>query len=97
MPPEWPVFQQSARGTLKDLLGAFASSRATARLDLNRLATRLSLVKLAFRLLPYIYLILAALVLMSIVSILIGMNAAIQESAQQTPNPRQVVHRLFCS
>ena len=48
-------------------------------------------MKLAFRLLPYIYLILAGLVLMSIVSVLIGMNAAIQESAQQTPNSRQVV------
>lgn len=59
-------------------------------MDLNRLTTRISFVKLAFRLLPYIYLILAALVLMSIVSILIGMNAAIQESAPQTPNSRQV-------
>ena len=60
-------------------------------MDLNKLTTRISFLKLAFRLLPYIYLILAALVLMSIASILIGMNAAIQESAQQTPNPRQIV------
>jgi hypothetical protein len=47
-------------------------------------------VKIAFRLLPYIYLILAGLVLLSIVSLLFGMNAAIQESAPQTPNSRQI-------
>jgi hypothetical protein len=35
-------------------------------------------------------LILAGLVLLSIVSLLFGMNAAIQESAPQTPNSRQI-------
>jgi hypothetical protein len=47
-------------------------------------------VKIAFKLLPYIYLILAALVLLSIVSLLMGLNALLQEGAQQTAHQRQI-------
>lgn len=52
-------------------------------------------MKIAFRLLPYIYLILAGLVLLSTVSVLMGMNALFQESAQQTPNQRQIVQLII--
>jgi hypothetical protein len=48
-------------------------------------------VKIVFRLLPYIYLILTGLVLLSMVSVLMGINALLQEGAQQAPNPRQIV------
>jgi hypothetical protein len=54
----------------------------TASLDLLRLPGILRPVKTAFRLLPYFYLLLAALVLVSLVLVL--------KAAHQAPNPREL-------
>jgi hypothetical protein len=64
-------------------------------LDPETPATTVVFVKIAFRLLPYAYLILAVLVCLSLVSVLIGMNALFQESGQLTPNQRQIIQLIF--
>ena len=48
---------------------------------------------MAFRLLPYLYLLLAALVLLSMIAVLLSMKTVIEEPAQQLSQSRQLVAR----
>jgi hypothetical protein len=80
----------SKKGLSTNLQGA-TPRYVTANLSGNADDYGVSPVKIVFRLLPYIYLILTALVLLSMVSVLMGINALLQEGAQQAPNPRQIV------
>ena len=47
-------------------------------------------MRTVFRLLPYLYLLLAMLVLVSLVFVLMSMSALFQENVHQKPNPRQL-------
>jgi hypothetical protein len=51
-------------------------------------------MKIAFRLLPYLYLLLAALVLVSLALVLMSIGALYQENAHQPPNPRDLATRI---
>ena len=53
-------------------------------------------MKIAFRLLPYLYLLLAALVLLSMIAVLLSMKTVIEEPAQQLSQSRQLV-ALSCA
>ena len=48
-------------------------------------------VKMAFRLLPYLYLLLAALVLLSMIAVLLSIKTVLDEPAQQLSKSRQLV------
>ena len=62
----------------------------TASLDLIRQPDIYDPVKIAFRLLPYFYLLLAALVLVSLVLVLMNMISLFEEAAHQAPNSREL-------
>jgi hypothetical protein len=47
-------------------------------------------VRIAFRLLPYFYLLLGALVFVSVILVLISMGSLIQENAHQTRRPHEL-------
>ena len=48
-------------------------------------------MKIAFRLLPYLYLVLAILTLVSLVLVTLSMIALFQEHVHQAPNPRELL------
>jgi MFS family permease len=51
-------------------------------------------MKVAFRLLPYFYLLLAALVLVSLVLVVMSIGALYRENVHQPPNPHDVATRI---
>jgi hypothetical protein len=51
-------------------------------------------MKIVFRLLPYFYLLLAALVLVSLVLVLMSIGALYRENVHQPPNPHDLATRI---